>query len=193
MKTRYALTILFCSAITYSPAQHAFRGIPDFIAMQVGGSTGYVSTGFGYTALKAKARFSAHYGIVPESKGRVINIVAAKMFYRPASITVWNRVRLNPFDIGLIGSYHFGNTRHTASHEEQRDVDISWWQSTWRVDMAMESSLTFDFPKKCFVHSITGLIDVTTNEVYFIRTIRNGNTLSLPNMIMIGMGTRISF
>jgi hypothetical protein len=193
MKISYWLTIVFCSAFFHSPAQRAFRGIPDFITMHVGGSTGYISTGFGYTALNSKARFSAHYGIVPESKGRVINIIAAKMFYRPGSITVWNRVRLNPFDVGLIGSYHFGNTLHVSGLEGERAVDYTWWQSTWRVDMAMESSLTFEFPKKCFVHSITGLIDITTNEVYLIRTIRSGDTLHFPNMIMVGMGTRISF
>jgi hypothetical protein len=182
-----------CGTFFSAFSQKINRRIPDFIVMQAGGSTGYLSTGFGYTALKSKVRLSAHYGIVPEKTGKVISIAAAKIFYRPATTTVWNRLRLNPFDVGLIGSYNFGNARNISSLEKSHLISYDWWQPTWRIDMAMESSLTYEFPKNCFFHSITGLVELTTNEIYFIHTLENGNTLRLRDAIIFGLGTRIKF
>jgi hypothetical protein len=185
--------IIICGTLSSAFSQKKIRGIPDFIVMQAGGSTGYLSTGFGYTAFKSKVRLSAHYGIVPEKTGRVINIAAVKFFYRPTTSTVWNRVRLNPFDIGLIGSYNVGNARNISSLEENHLINYDWWQPTWRLDMAMESSLTYEFPKNCFFHSITGLVEFTTNEIYLIHTLRNGNPLRFQDAIIFGLGTRIKF
>src|SRR6186713_909279 len=98
------LTLIGCQAI----GQRLDWAIPDFATVQNGGSTGLVSTGLGYDVLKSHARLSAHYGIVPLRHGGMINVVSMKMFFKTATLSVWNRVHFNPFDIGVMGAYHYG-------------------------------------------------------------------------------------
>lgn len=178
---------------TYSlPAQQRSL-LPDFAVVQYAGSVGYLSAGVGYNILKSKARFSTHFGIVPPNRGGALNIVSAKLFFKPATFTIWNRVRMNPFDIGVMGSYHYGDNFEEKWPEGVHRKGYYWWHPAFRTHLGMESSVTYEFKKGHSFHSATGYIEFNTNELYAISFIQNIDTVSFWDIVKVGTGFRISF
>jgi hypothetical protein len=167
--------------------------IPDFATVQYAGSIGYFSTGLGYDVLKSKARFSTHFGVVPQKRGGALNVVSAKLFFKTATITVWNRVRMNPVDIGVMGSFHYGDNFETRWPEGVHPKGYYWWHPALRAHLGMESSLSYQFKKDHPLRSVTGYVEFNTNELYFISFIQNIRTVSFWDVVKIGTGARVNF
>ena len=193
MKNIYARSILLLVTCLISLSGFCQRykwAVPDFVSVQFAGSIGYLSTGAGYNIIPSRARLSFHYGIVPEKKG-VLNVVSTKFFFRPSTITIWNRVRLNPADVGVIASFNYiGRNSSTVG---ESDIKESWWSPQFRVGAGIETSVTYEFPKNYPLHSITGYLEFNTNELYFLRHIVKSEAVHLRNLIIIGTGTRLTF
>jgi hypothetical protein len=173
-------------------AQRASWLVPDFTTVQYSGSIGYFSAGVGYDVLKSKARFSAHYGIVPKFRGASLNVLSAKLFFKPTTLTIWNRVRMNPVDIGLISSFHFGDDLEKQLREG-RPKGYYWWRPALRAHLGMESSVTYEFKKNHSLKSITGYVEVNTNELYFLSFAQNIDRVRVCDIIKVGTGARIYF
>ncbi len=188
--------ILFITSFLISfavSAQHINQLIPDFATLQYAGSIGYLSAGAGYDVFESKARFSTHFGVVPVRTGGQLNVVSIKFFYKPITLTVWNRVRMNPIDIGIMASYHYGNKFETHGLEGEYPKGYYWWHPAFRTHLAIENSVTYEFKKGHRFTSITGYIEFNTNELYFISFIRNMRIVSLWDVIKIGTGARLTF
>src|SRR5688500_3659276 len=142
MKMQYFLTALMVILSCQARAQRVNGLIPDFTTVQYSGSIGSLSAGVGYDVLKRKARLSAHYGIVPRFQGASLNVISAKLFFRPTTLTIWNRVRMNSVDIGLISSFHFGDDLRKQFPEGVYPKGYYWWRPAFRVHPGMESSIT---------------------------------------------------
>src|SRR5687767_10505935 len=142
MNVRCLLTVgLLLGCITAGFSQKRDWMIPDFGVVQYAGSIGYFSAGLGYNIMKSKARVIAHFGHVPIGLGGSLNIISAKLYFKPATFTIWNRVRMNPFDIGLMASYHYGDNFEERWPEGVHPRGYYWWHPALRTHLGMESSV----------------------------------------------------
>jgi hypothetical protein len=190
---KYFLLILNLILVSPVVAQRADWAVPDFAVVQYAGSIGYFSAGVGYDVFKTKARFSTHFGMVPKNRGGTLNIISTKLIFKPVNLTIWNRVRFNPFDVGLMASFHYGDNFETRWPEGVHPKGYYWWQPALRFHLAMENSVTYEFKKGHRLTSITGYIEFNTNELYFISFIQNIKSVGLGDIIKLGTGARINF
>lgn len=193
MKMKYLLAALVIILNSETQAQRTAWLIPDFTTIQYSSSIGYLSAGMGYDVIKSMGRFSAHYGIVPDFHGASLSVVSAKLFFKPTTLTIWNRVRMNPVDVGLTGSYHFGGKLQKQLPDGVYPRGYYWWRPALRAHLGMESSVTYEFPKGHKWKSITGYIEFNTNEHYFLKFIQHVNTVRLWDVVTIGTGARLYF
>jgi hypothetical protein len=173
--------------------QKSHWAVPDFFVIQHAGSIGFFSAGVGYDVFESKARFSTHFGTVPLNRGGILNVVSAKLFFKPTTLTVWNRVKFNPVDVGIMGSYHYGDDFETRWPEGVHPKGYYWWHPALRAHIGMESSLTYECKKGHAFRSLTGYIEFNTNELYLVSFIQNVQTVSAWDIIKIGAGARIHF
>jgi hypothetical protein len=193
MKGTFILLLFFFTAFSSLKGQSRNRLLPDFGVVQYAGSIGYASAGFGYTFLKENARFSAHFGVVPKNRGGMLNVISAKLYFKPATFTIWNRVRMNPFDIGVMASYHYGDNFEEKWPEGVHPKGYYWWHPAFRTHLGMESSVSYEFKKGHSLRSITGYVEFNTNELYFVSFIKNIETVSFWDIVKVGTGARIYF
>jgi hypothetical protein len=189
----YLFIALVClTAFSYS-ASAQDKLLPDFGIVQFSGSLGQYSTGLGYNIFKSRTRVSAHYGVVYENSHRRFQVVSTKFFYRPLTMTVWHRVKFSPADIGVITSYVFGNADPSEAITEQDKLKNEWWKPGIEAHVALENSVTYEFKKGQRFKSITGYLEVNTNEAYFVNFIRNTRYTSLWDILKFGTGVRLAF
>jgi hypothetical protein len=192
MKNKYALLILFSLLIQKSWSQSHWT-VPDFGVVQYAGSIGYFSAGMGYNVFKSKGRFSAHYGFVPANQGGQLQVLSSKLIFVPVRLTIWNRVRMNPFDIGLMASYHYGNKMETRWPEGVHPKGYYWWHPALRGHLVMESSVTYEFKKGQRFTSVTGYVEFNTNELYFLSFVQNIHSVNVTDIVKVGTGVRLNF
>lgn len=191
MKIFFTRCIFF---LCISVAHGQQKGIlPDFGVVQYAGINGKVSMGIGYDILKSQARFSTHFGIIPANSGGTLNVVSAKLYFKTASFTVWNRVRINPFDIGIMGSYFYGNKFEEKWPEGVHPKGYYWWNPAFQMHFGMESAVTYEFKKGHRLRAATGYIEFNTNELYFVSFIQNFKAVSLRDIVKVGTGVRVHF
>lgn len=181
----------FTSSVTAQEKAH--WAIPDFFVIQHAGSIGFFSAGVGYDVFESKGRFSTHFGTVPFNRGGTLNVLSTKLFFKPTTITVWNRVKFNPVDVGVIASYHYGDDFESRWPEGVHPKGYYWWHPALRAHLGMESSLTYECKKDHAFHAVTGYIEFNTNELYFISFVQNMKTVRVWDIIKIGAGARIHF
>jgi hypothetical protein len=192
MKNKYAL-LLFFSLFIQKGFSQSHWSVPDFGVVQYAGSIGYFSGGLGYNVLKSKARFSIHYGFVPVNRGGPLQVLSTKLIFVPVRLTIWNRVRMNPFDIGLMASYHYGSKMETRWPEGVHPKGYYWWHPALRGHLVMESSVTYEFKKDQRFTSITGYVEFNTNELYFLSFVQNINSVKITDVVKVGTGVRLNF
>jgi hypothetical protein len=195
MVKRTTLLIVFLTGFiaTAFSQERQHWAVPDFFTIQHAGSIGFFSAGVGYDVFDSKARFSTHFGTVPFNRGGSLSVVSVKLFYKPTTLTVWNRVKFNPVDFGIIGSYHYGDDFESRWPEGVHPKGYYWWHPAFRAHLGMESSLTYELKKGHVFKSLTGYIEFNTNELYLVSLIQNPQTVSAWNIIKIGLGARVHF
>jgi hypothetical protein len=184
-------SILSVSSVVAQEKAH--WAIPDFFAIQHAGSIGFFSAGVGYDVFDSKARFSTHFGTVPFNRGGTLNVLSTKLFFKPTTITVWNRVKFNPVDVGVMVSYHYGDDFESNWPEGVHPKGYYWWHPALRAHLGMESSLTYECKKGHAFKSVTGYIEFNTNELYLVSFVQNMKTVKVWDIIRIGAGARIHF
>ena|SRR5687768_17228978 len=167
------------------------KALPDFVTLQHAGSIGFASVGIGYQISK-RSLLSVHYGYVPEIRGGELNIVAAKFLLNTWSLEISDRVQLNPLRFGLMTSYHFGREFRSRWPTHRYPDGYYWWKTSLRAHLLTETSLTVQLRRHAF-HSLTGYIELNTNELYLISYFQNHRSLSLADIIKVGYGVRANF
>lgn len=191
-RATYLLTFLL-AAFTASAQERSHWAVPDFFVIQHAGSIGFFSAGVGYDVLESKARFSTHFGSVPLKRGGILNVVSVKLFFKPTTLTVWNRVKFNPVDVGIIASYHYGDNFESRWPEGVHPKGYYWWHPALRAHVGMESSVTYECKKGHAFKSVTGYIEFNTNELYLVSYFQNMKSLTPGDIIKLGAGARIHF
>lgn len=191
-----AIALLFIIILSYSSTVAQDKehwAVPDFFVIQHAGSIGFFSAGIGFDVFDSKGRFSTHFGTVPFNRGGIVNVLSTKLFFKPVTTTVWNRVKFNPIDIGVIGSYHYGDDLEANWPEGVHPKGYYWWHPSLRAHLAIESSVTYECRKGHAFKSVTGYLELNTNELYLISYFQNIRSLRPWDIIKIGAGARIHF
>jgi hypothetical protein len=189
---RWILILLF---VVVGDVQTAWsqraKALPDFVTLQHAGSIGFASVGLGYQISK-RSSASIHYGYVPENRGGELNIVAAKFLLNTWSLRISDRVQLDPLRFGVMMSYHFGKEFRSQWPAHRYPDGYYWWKTSMRAHLVSETSLTIQLRRRDF-HSLTGYIELNTNELYLISYVQNYRSLSLADIIKVGYGIRANF
>lgn len=191
MKMHILIGCLLASATAF--AQQDRWALPDFGVVQYAGSIGYFSAGMGYHVFKSKARFSTHFGVVPKNRGGTLNIVSAKLIFKPKTYDIARRLRLSPFDLGLMGSFHYGDNFETRWPEGVHPKGYYWWHPALRAHLILESSIRYEFAEGHRFQSVSGYIEFNTNELYLVSFVQNMRTVRLTDIVKIGTGLRLDF
>lgn len=164
--------------------------MPDFQTFQVAGSIGYMSVGVGNSIMKEKARVSLHYGIMPVDKGGQFHIATAKFFYSPLQWKYRRNVQINPLDVGAFVSYHFGSAFSSSWSGQRYPRGYYWWRTAWRFHAGIENSITL-IPNRSIFRSVTIFSELNTNELYAVSYFQNMESLSLRDIMKLGLGVRV--
>lgn len=187
---RFLLLILFvCVVMNTSFAQRAL--VPDHAVVQYAGSIGMGSFGIGYDAF-GRHRFSLHYGYVPESVGGPLHIVASKLLFDIWTIRLSESTIFKPLDAGIMLTYHFGSQFRTHWPKHRYPEGYYWWKTSVRPHLLTETSVTFRLGDEG-IRFLTGYIELNTNELYLISYVKNIRSLSITDIVKIGVGIRASF
>lgn len=187
------LTGLLLVALFNAKAQERHWSHPDFIQIQYAGSIGYVSLGAGYDIFRNKARWSFHYGHIPPSKGGELNIAATKLKFIPKQYSLSEKVSINPFDVGLMVSYHMGSDFRSRWPDHRYPENYYWWQTSFRFHLTIESSATFQLRKHTVFKELTTFVELNSNELYLVSLFQNLDSIRAWDVFMIGAGARLHF
>ncbi|WP_342089008.1 hypothetical protein [Dyadobacter sp. OTU695] len=186
------LALLIGSADMNCYAQSVRNLLPDHFGIQYAGSIGWVSVGAGYDLFRSRIRIGLQYGYVPEDLGGELHILSASVYYQPLKIKVSRTVAIHPLDIGIKAAYHFGDQFY-LNWPERFPRGYYWWKSALRLHLATESSVTFELKNTGAVKTVTGYIDLNTNDLYLVSYILNPTVLTITDIVKIGGGIRIRF
>jgi hypothetical protein len=190
---RQLFIVFFVLAIITAKGQERKWFEPDFVGVQYAGSIGYISGMAGYRVFKEKARWSFHMGHVPQAQGGPLNIFASKLLFVPKRYTLSDRVIANPFDAGLMISYHLGSDFRSKWPEHRYPENYYWWQTSFRIHALLQSSLTIQLRHHTVFKSTTFYIEANTNELYLVSYIQNSKGLDLIDILKLGAGIRLQF
>jgi hypothetical protein len=166
---------------------------PDHLTLQFAGSIGYLSGGVGYNIFKGNARTSFHFGHVPKSVGGPLNIFAGKLIFVPRSYKLSERTTVNPFDAGIMVSYHLGDDFRSTWPEHRYPEHYYWWQTSFRLHLNLESSITLKLNEHTTFKAITGYLELNTNDLYLVSIFQNHRALTVLDITKLGCGARFHF
>lgn len=134
---------------------------------------------------------SLHYGHVPQSKGGELHILTGKLIFKTMRIPLSRRIHVNPFDPGIMLSYHFGSQFNTR-WSDRYPSGYYWWSTAIRFHINSQTSLTYKFASGQF-ESVTCFVDLNTNELYLVSYLQNTKSLTLRDIVKVGYGVRLNF
>ncbi|TDE14811.1 hypothetical protein [Dyadobacter psychrotolerans] len=185
------ITVVLILAARYCCAQSNNPVFPDDVSLQYAGSNGWVSVGAGYNLFNDHFRVGMQYGFVPKHKGGDLHILSAALVYRPLRLKLSDNVSINPIDFGVKASYQFGENYYLKWPSKYPD-GYYWWNSAIRLHLITESSLTVKLSKSPF-KSITGFVELNTNDLYMVSYVLNLKSLKPTEIIKTGVGVRLQF
>jgi len=184
---------VFCM-ISFPVLSQGRKGMnPDFLQSQYAGSIGFLSVGVGYDIFKERARVSISYGYVPKVYGGPLNVLATKLMFVPAVYRLSEKIVVNPFDFGLMVSYHMGSDFRTRWPSHRYPENYYWWQTSFRFHLNYQASLTYELSRKNIFKSWTAYLDLNSNELYLISYGQNHHSLKLGDIIKVGVGLRLHY
>jgi hypothetical protein len=189
----FVIILLIVISVIDLNAQERHWSSPDYLVLQSAGSIGYVSGGVGYDVFRKKARASFLFGHVPKSVGGPLNVLAGKLMFVPRRYHISDRVFVNPFDAGLMISYHVGSDFRSTWPSHQYPENYYWWKTSLRFHLNLESSVTFVIRDYTIFKTVTPYVEFNSNELYLVSFFQNRNALRVTDIIMIGAGARFHF
>ncbi len=189
------IALIWVSLVAAIPvlAQERHWSHPDFLQLQYAGSIGYLSGGVGYDVFRYRARASLHFGYVPGDKGGPLNIFSTRLVFAPAVYSVGKRITVNPFDIGFMISYHLGSNFRTRWPSHRYPENYYWWQTSFRVHLNYQPSLTIRLRDHTIIKSVSAYLDVNANELYLVSLFQNLESLRPGDVVKLGIGIRANY
>lgn len=184
--------VIFCLTTARLHAQQRHGLLPDYLNMQYAGSVGWLSVGIDYDILHEKGRLGARYGYIPKSQGGPLSLVSTSFFYEPWTIPLTSQLSLNPVEVGVKMSYHFGDRFYTQLPSRYPE-GYYWWKSALRFHLATQTAVTWKLADPNKIKSVTGYVELNTNELYLVSYIQNTRALRLSEVIKAGVGVRLKF
>lgn len=194
MKVFFIFKIIAVLIITahFCYAQSNNTLLPDYVSLQYAGSTGWLSVGTGYHLFKDHFRVGMQYGYVPKNRGGDLHILTAALLYKPVKVNLSNKVSINPIDFGLKASYQFGEN-YSLKWPSKYPDGYYWWSSALRLHLVTESSITIKLASPKLFKSITGFVELNSNDLYMISYVLNMKSLKLTEVVKTGVGVRLHF
>lgn len=170
--------------------------LPDGVAVQYGGSIGFVSAGISYDLFKNKrGNVDFNYGHVPEQKGGPLDVFAAKFAYRPIKVKLKDVAVIYPINPGTFVSYHPGD-KFEHWNQGQFSKGYYWWSKTTRIHLSLSSEVKLN-AKKVFgdkgIDAIALYSELNTNELYAVSWFKNRDSMSFMDIVRVGYGVRVYF
>lgn len=184
--------LLATGAAGTSYAQFVRELVPDFAQIQYAGSNGWVGLGAGYEFFNRRLRANFQYGYVPPARGGRLHLFSGAIFYQPARIRAGSHLQINPLDIGLKGSYQFGQD-YFFNLPSRYPPNYYWWKPAFRLHLATESSLTYKLPPKAGIRSLSAYFEFNTNDLYLVSYVLNTGSLGVKDVVKAGIGVRLGF
>jgi hypothetical protein len=188
--------LLICFLVSFglpsAQAQRLQALLPDYVNTQYAGSVGWLSVGIDYDILKGRGRLGARYGTVPKKQGGPLHLISSSLFYEPLLVKVSPRLVINPIDVGLKMSYHFGDKFYTQLPSRYPE-GYYWWKSALRFHLATQTALTWKLYNQSNIKSVTGYVELNTNELYLVSYFQNPGSLRLGEVVKTGIGVRLKF
>lgn len=185
---RIAFTIFLAFTLSMSLAQQR-AWIPDYAYGQYAGSIGFASAGIGYDVF-GKHRLSLHYGYVPAHRGGPLNIIASKLIFSTYDIRLGNSLTFHPIDAGLMVTYHVEDQFNSRWPQHRYPDGYYWWRPAWRPHLLTQTSITL-YPEMGWFKSVAAYIEFNTNELYLISFLKNMRSLSITDIVKVGVGVGI--
>jgi hypothetical protein len=167
--------------------------VPDFAIIQFAGGIGYLSAGAGYSNKKDKLNFSLFYGFVPESIGGLpIHAATAKLKWMPLKTILLKDFELEPLATGLLVNYTFGKQYFAFSPEHYR-FNYYDHPTSLHAGMLLGSGI-HTLPTKDKKIKQWGLYyELVSYDVELISYFGNSRTLSLTDILSLGIGLKMKF
>lgn len=195
-KFHLVIFLLFTTCISLSAQSFKFL-IPDGAIVQYAGSIGYLSGGINYELFgNKKGNLDLLYGHVPASKGGVLNIVTAKLAYKPWTIRLKDNAKIYPFNPAFFATYTFHKDLSFKFPSGQYSHDYYFWSEALRPHLAFSSEIELNAKKILKNTGISALglyIEANTNDFYLINYLQNMSALSIDDIFQLGVGMRVKF
>jgi hypothetical protein len=189
----YILFMVYIGSVSAAMAQARHWTHPDYLQLQYAGSVGYISGGLGYDIFKERGRMSVHFGHVPASKGGSLNIFSGKLMYVPAVYPVSERIAINPFDFGVMISYHLGSDFRSRWPDHRYPENYYWWQTSFRFHLNAQPSVTVRIRDHTTFKTLTGYLDINSNELYLVSFFQNLRSIPAYKILKLGVGVRLHY
>lgn len=173
-------------------AQSAEKLAPDFAQIQYAGSNGWMGLGVGYEFFNNRLRTQLQYGYVPPDKGGPLHLFSGAIFYQPVRIKLANRLQASLLNMGVKGSYQFGND-YFFKLPSRYPPNYYWWKPAFRLHLATECALTYKLLRNATIRSLSAYVELNSNDLYLVSYVLNAGSLRIREVVKAGIGVRVGF
>ena len=187
------LLLTLCAALCAQEKKRPAGWIPNQATLQFAGSIGLMSLGVGYTNSHDNLNLQVGYGYVPESAGGRLDILHAKLLYKPFTVKLGSFTLWRPLNPGGFISYTLNEGFYGKWPEHQYPKDYYWWNSAMRLHASISSEISLGtLPSNRLVKSYAFYVEANTNDLYIASFLTNRSYLSVWDILKLGAGVKIN-
>ena len=159
------------------------------------GGQGLITAGVGYSANRSRLEADVLAGYVPRKYSiTAMGIFTAKITYIPWSIPLggagW---ALRPLALGGYVNYTASRGLNT-SRDSKYDKDYYWWSSHTRLGGFVGGRITYPLPRRQSAkprRHASLYYELGSNDLYIVSWWHNPRTLSLNDVLTLGVGIKL--
>jgi hypothetical protein len=184
--------LFFCFSVE---AQDSARNkvLPDHLKLQFAGEIGFLSIGAGYQTKNKKWEADLYYGYVPKSIGGVtIHSLTAKLTSLPFKPFQRNQTSFNPLSAGVLINYTFGK-QYFGFTPENYPFEYYGFPTSVHAGAFIGGQVNKNIKGNRTFRSIGLYYEIVTYDVLLVSYLGNKKSLSIPDILSLGLGIRTSF
>lgn len=167
--------------------------LPDHLKLQFAGEIGFLSIGAGYQTKNKKWEGDLYYGYVPKSVGGVnIHSLTAKLTALPITPVKWKNTSINLLSAGLLVNYTLGK-QYFGFTPDNYPFEYYGFPTSVHAAAFLGGGINQKLKTKKRLNNIGLYYEVLTYDVLLISYLGNKNSLSLTDIMSLGIGIRTSF